>query len=320
MGRRKKEQGRAKKRTREAVAEIVEGKAEEIETQHVTKKTDDELFVLDHTANAVPGGVISLHKERKRQKKGLSHVDQEKVQQLLEQHSATELQKMVNTSKHHIKNAKKQRRTLGSVKPKFDLWNEEASDKKKEKQIVNPGIGMSLAGTASAHMKLKPKPAMALQKYKTVAVEVAESGQSYRPDQEQHQNIIGEALAMELRRNEVEDYNMQPLSSGMSERTKELLLGSSDEESDDDDEELPDNDTFTGTVKNKKLTITQRNKQKRHRDLMKEIRDRKEDKKFVNSIAGIKKMKKEMRKKEEVSKERKTAIEQLKKRLPAHAG
>eukprot|EP00548_Thalassiothrix_antarctica_P012049 CAMPEP_0194159180 /NCGR_PEP_ID=MMETSP0152-20130528/77685_1 /TAXON_ID=1049557 /ORGANISM="Thalassiothrix antarctica, Strain L6-D1" /LENGTH=423 /DNA_ID=CAMNT_0038868715 /DNA_START=635 /DNA_END=1906 /DNA_ORIENTATION=- len=317
MGRRKKEQGRAKKRIRLDKEELVEQSASQVETQHVTKKSDKELFELDHTADlkvAVEQESIERQRKKKRQK-GLNHVDQGKVNKLVEEHSALELKKIVRKNKNQIRDGMRKRRTLGSVKPKFDLWNTD----KEEKVPVKPNpqekqpIGSCLAGTAPSFPEFKNKKAMGLQKkYKTLAIEVAEAGQSYRPDKEQHQNIIGEALAMELRRNEVEEYDAKPFR--MSKHTKSLLLGSDDEgdESDDDNMSVDGDNTLVRLKPKEKLTIAMRNKQKRHQALLYEIRERKKEKQFVHSLTGVNKIKKELREKEKLSKDRKEIITKLK--------
>lgn len=55
---------------------------------------------------------------------------------------------------------------------------------------------------------------------RTVALEVAHPGQSCRPDIEQHQDAIGTALSIEIRRNEVEEDKAAPISTGVSAFTQ----------------------------------------------------------------------------------------------------
>mmetsp|Transcript_2576 Transcript_2576/g.3793 ORF Transcript_2576/g.3793 Transcript_2576/m.3793 type:complete len:420 (+) Transcript_2576:25-1284(+) len=312
----KKRQKQVRKRVREAREEQEEAAAHQIETQHVVQKPNAELFVLDHTAD--PNVSVALAEDKKK-KKALSHVDQKKVDELLKNHSATELSKMVSESKQQISKAKKQRRTLGSVKPNFDLWGEEGDGdnvtNKKTASLPAPVTGgMSLGGTApTSHVKYKSRAALKQNK-PTLAIELAHAGQSYHPDSEHHQDAIGEALALELRRNEVKDYNSKPIAQGMSEKTKSLLITNSDDDEDSgSDEEKEGANIVVPKKKKEKLTKAMRNKQKKHRALQKEIDDRKRGKKLINSVSEIKRYQKAIKKQDQESKERKEALEHLKK-------
>jgi nucleolar protein 53 len=122
--------------------------------------------------------------------------------------------------------------------------------------------------------------------------------------------VIGEALAMELKRKEVVIYNATPLSNGMSEKTKSLLLGS-DDESDDNEDDAHDAPIEIKKRK-EKLTKAERNRQKRHRALQREIEERKKAKKLVNSLSEIKRVKKDFAQKEREDKERKEMLKKLK--------
>lgn len=313
----KKRQKHLKKRVREARDKQEEAAAHEIETQHVVQKPNAQLFVLDHTAD--PTVSVPAEDKKKKKKKGLSHVDQKKVDELLKKHSAKELSTLVSESKQQISRAKKQRRTLGSVKPNFDLWGEEdGGDNGTEKtkaSLPTPATGgMSVGGTApTSHVKYKPRAAMK-QKKSTLAVELAHAGQSYHPDSEHHQDAIGEALALELRRNEARDYNRKPLAEGMSEKTKSLLITNSDDEYDSSSDEEEESSEIVAPKKRKeKLTKAMRNKQKKHRALQKEIDERKRAKKLINSVSEIKRYQKEIKQQEKESKERKETVEHLKK-------
>lgn len=305
---------RAKKRAQEASHELVETTATEVETGHVVRKTDDQLFVLDTTAETVPGGVQKEANQKKR-KKGLTAAEQKQVDDLLQSHDADALKKMAEETKDQIERAKKQKRL--AFRPTEDLWgapSEELQKESKSKPIVSPGIGDSLAGTAPAHVTVKRRAAQKLNK-KALALQVAHGGQSYHPDKAQHQDVIGEALALELRRKEVATYNATPLSSGMSETTKALLLGSDDENDDDseDDDQKANSEAIIEIKKRKgKLTKADRNRLKRHRALEKEIEERKKAKKLVNSLTEIKRVKKEFAQKEREDKERKALVQKLK--------
>lgn len=306
---------RAKKRAQEASYELQESTATAVETAHVIHKTDDQLFVLDTTAETVKGGVPKEETlNKKKRKKGLTPAEEKQVNELLEKHDADALKKLADETKNQIERAKKQKRA--AVAASYDLWGVPEATKQNDhdtntnsKPTPSPGIGDSLAGTAPAHVSVKQRPAQKLKK-KVLAVQVAHGGQSYHPDREQHQDVIGEALAMELKRTEVLTYNATPVSTGMSEKTKALLLGSDDESDDnqDDADEVP----IEIKKRKEKLTKAERNRQKRHRALQKEIEARKKAKKLVNSLSEIKRVKKDFAQKEREDRERKEMLKKLK--------
>lgn len=284
---------RAKKRAKAAQLDLVDSEAHHVETGHVTSKTNESLFVLDTTAALVP-------KEDEPRKKKLllnnkPRIVDEKVQALLEKHDAATLQKMATTNK------KKRKAT-----PAFDLWDQEEQQETTSKQIKR------MAGVAPPHLQRKTTTARAPATHtkKQVAVDVAQSGQSYHPDLQQHQNVIGEALALELRRQEAEEYKNSPISTGMSEETKALLMGDddSDESSDDEEEDAP-----VLHKQKEKLTRAQRNRQKRIRAQEKELQERKRAKKRMNAITQAKKVSKELAKQEVQNKQRKEQLASLKK-------
>jgi len=291
-----------------AAKELVEAGAKEVEEQHVTSKTDDALFVLDTDAVAVLPVPNKVKTKSTVKHSGLPKGDQKKVQALVETKSKSELQQAVGS----LDRLRRNKRTIGNCRPGFDLWGFEdavVGKKQKVKPVSSPGIGMSLAGTAPAHMTTRPMVA-AKSTFKAVALQVAQSGQSYHPDITQHQNVIGEALALELRRKEAEDYKAAPISAGLTEETKALLVGSDDDEESDDDD---NNDEPIVLQKRKeKLTRAQRNKQKRHRAELKEIFERKQVKKLLNSVADLKKYSKDIQSKLAANKERKQMVKQLK--------
>lgn len=307
---------RARKRAKLASEELVATTAKEVETSHVTSKSDDQLFVLDTTAEHVPGGAAAAKATSKQKKKGLSDHEQAKVQALLKQHDAKSLKKLVHDNKPEVQRAKRIKKTVGNVQAKFDLWGSDTASsskavKAKPTVAPSPGIGDALAGTAPAHVYTKQRAAKKLTK-KTIAVEVAHGGQSYHPDKEQHQDMVGEALALELRRKEVKDYVTKPISAGMSESTKAVLLGSDDEESDEDEQESDAEMEIKITKKREKMTTAQRNKQKRHRALEKEIQERKKAKKLLNSVVELKRYNKQLTKKQQEDAERKKTVQKLK--------
>lgn len=299
---------RAKKRADAAVEEMVETHAKGVESSRVTSKADDELFVLDNKADH--SVVVAAEPKQKKQKKnkGLSETDQLKIEKLKASKTPKELRELAKASKNRISVLRKKKRVLGNARAKFDLWGEEPATHKKSN--IKPGIGSSLAGTAPSHSFTKQRPAMK-QRDSTISVEVAHAGQSYHPDKESHQDIIGEALAVELKRKEKQDYVDTPLSRGLSEETKALLLGDTDDEQDSDGE-AADSGDISIVKRKEKITRAQRNKQKRHRKLQKELEEKKKQKKMLNSVSELKRYQKELKQKEAANKEKKQTIAKLK--------
>jgi nucleolar protein 53 len=283
---------RAKKRANERQLDLIEGAAHHVETGHVTSKRNKDLFVLDTTAALVPKDQ-ELKKDKGTTLSKPRIVD-EKVQALLQKHDAATLQKMAS-------NNKKKRKATDA--PAFDLW-----EQKEEEEATTV---KRMAGVAPPHIHRKNSRAAApAKKHPQVAIDVAQSGQSYHPDPHEHQNVIGEALALELRRQEAEEYKNTPITTGMSAETRALLMG----DDHDDDESSDEEEAPTVLHKQKeKLTRAQRNRQKRIRAEQKELKERKIAKKRMNAISQAKKLSKELAKQQEQNQNRKEQLALLKK-------
>ena len=298
---------RAIQRGAVAAKEIIEASAKEVEEKHVTSRPTEALFVLDTDAVHIKVEPVVVKTSKQ---KGLAKLDQVKVQSLVQTKTKEELTQAV--ARGTLERLRRSKRTIGNCRPGFDLWKEATVVVKKPKVINASGIGMSLAGTAPAHTTKKTMVANK-STFKAVALQVAHSGQSYHPDPTQHQDIIGEALALELRRKEAEEYQATPISAGLSEETKALLLGSDEEgESEEEEDDHDDNDGVTLKKRTEKLTRAQRNKQKRHRSELKQIFERKHAKKLLNSVAELKKFGKDLESKKKTNQEQKEIVKQLK--------
>lgn len=284
---------RAKKRAKTAQLELVDETAHHVATGHVTSKTDDQLFMLDTTAAPVPKEQ-QVVKSKKDQVIKRPRVVDEKVQALLSKHDAATLQKIATTK------PKKRKAT-----PAFDLWQDEDNEDSTSSQVKRA------AGIAPPHLKTKAARAAAPTK-STVAVDVAQSGQSYLPDPHQHQNVIGEALALELRRKEEEEYRQAPLAAGMRDETRALLMGDDDDESSSDEDEDEDTVPVVLHKQKQKLTRAQRNRQKRIRAGEKQAQQRKLEKKRLNAISQAKVVSNQLKKQEAQQKERKAQLQSLK--------
>ena len=215
-------------------------------------------------------------------------------------------------------------------KPTFDLWDEAPAPSskatatatgKRTKMVAVPVGKPAMGGTnpvalvpkqiplpassidSAFDAPIQPAPVISNKQLKArryaqakakpqLAVEIAHPGQSYHPDREQHQDAIGEALSIEIRRNEAEEYKSKPISEGISAFTKEFIMGSDDseeEESSDEEEEEAGGES-AGAVNMKlikkkgKLTRAQRNKQKRVKAEETALKERRLRKQFMHQI------------------------------------
>lgn len=293
-------------------------------------------------------------------KNRISEMDERKIHDMLKKHSKETIIELANANEERLKQRKRMKRIAGTAKANFDLWGDDENDKsnttisaqnKRQRsgkangggtKMIPVKVGIaSAAGTAPIAFKEVSKaslrkdiqqPAAISKKERkrkerekemarnTVQVELAQPGQSYRPDEEQHQDVIGEALGIELRRKEAEEYKNAPIGGGrMNQRTLSLLIHSSDEESsDDDDDDAEDNDdeniksAATSIKRKEKLTKAQRNKQKRVKAMQLELEERKKAKQFLHSFQDAKKISKEIKKEEAERLARKEEINALK--------
>ena len=338
---------RAKKRSQQAAQEMLDKAGTEAEEQVVTEQSNEELFVLDTTA-VMPS---KKQQDRKHDKKAnhrhqkLSKTEEGQIQKLLETHKTQEkLQKLVQLGQKRSMRARRK----GRVLPNFDLWDDDSKeesgrqgsderDPKRQKVRVDPGVGGSLAGITPMHIQKLPsklqanspsnkasattssKPVSKPPK-STVSVDVAHSGQSYNPDAVQHQIVMKEAVQVELKRQQAEKQKDAPISAGMSEETRALLVGDSDTSDDESNDSNASDDEESGNTgdqkvilkKSEKMTRAQRNKQKRLRAEKFELEQRKRQKKIQNAVAEAKTIAKRLRKEEQEAQQKKLELQKLK--------
>jgi nucleolar protein 53 len=299
MGKRSKRGAslRAKKRANAAHQQLEQALTDQAEEGRVQSKKDEELFVLDTSrkdtaaSNNAVAARRAADKEASRKRK-CEHSDREKrkIEKVLKNHGKEGAIALAERGKARL-NEKRIRKqiTAGSTKPTFDLWDQPSPNTggKKKGTTAVTSVDPTFDPPTQAAAKLSNKQIKARMNAQAsappqMAVEVAHPGQSYRPDREHHQDAIGEALSIEIRRNEAEEYKAKPISEGMTSFTKEFIKAS-DDESTDEEEEDDDNsaaEESTKIIKRKeKLTRAQRNKQKRlkaEHTLLKERRQRKQ--------------------------------------------
>ncbi|KAL7483154.1 hypothetical protein ACHAW6_008804 [Cyclotella cf. meneghiniana] len=297
--------------------------------------------------------LLNANAGNKKGKSEPSDKDLRQIQKLLQNHGEVGAIALAQRGKARMEQKRQERRMAGmtpkSGKPTYDLWDQtNAQPKKKAKLIAVPTGKLALGGTAPVEIvsvadplpmptvdpmfdaPAQPAPILSNKQLKarkyaqlvappTVALEVAHPGQSYRPDKEQHQDAIGEALSIEIRRNEAEEYKATPISTGLSAFTQSYIIRESDSEEDssDDEEEHNDNSTHGGVnaklIKRKdKLTRAQRNKQKRIKAEQIALLQRKQTKQFMHQISEIQKHSKAVKVAEMLQQARQQELTQLK--------
>jgi len=347
MAKKKGAANRAKRRGDIAADELMESM---LETQEVSKfeaKADEELFVLDTRPDAAAAMHLAAKNAKKRKpsesrtaslnvaqtkKNRISMIDGRHIRKMMNNHSNEQVVTMAAATEVRRKQARRSRRNPGTANAAFDLWDDSAQGNEETKIVTVTTGGSGHAGIAPLNFMAIPKsllrkdiqqPAtMSKKRLKvrrqfektapnSIKVEPAGPGQSYRPDEEQHQDAIGEALNIELRRKEALDYRNTPIGGGkMSEQTLALLIHSDDESSDEDDDE---GETINTRHKRKeKLTRAQRNKQKRVKALEVELKERRRKKKILNQFDESKKVSKEVRKTEAAKVARREELNVLK--------
>ena len=345
MGKKRGAAIRAKKRADAAAQELADARIDRSELARFESKPDDELFVIDKVApqpsktallkaEGRKARELKLEKVKQSKRDRVSEKDERQVRKLMEVHSKEKIIELAIGDKVRRQTRKKARRVPGTACTDFDLW------KSNEDTIIQPKINTGVApaaGTAPVQFEVVSKSSLRrdiqqpatlskrLQKDRQIVkknkpqslqVEKAQPGQSYRPDKEQHQDVIGEALSIELKRKEaVEEKNKPVGGGGMSEKTLELIVGSSDDESSDDEGDISDTDLNKNIVVKKrqeKLTRAQRNKKKRMKAQEVTLQEKKRAKKFLDSIQDVRSVAKKLRKEDAEKCESRKEIQTLK--------
>mmetsp|Transcript_1682 Transcript_1682/g.3996 ORF Transcript_1682/g.3996 Transcript_1682/m.3996 type:complete len:452 (+) Transcript_1682:183-1538(+) len=343
---------RARKRANEAAALLQEAQAEQVSTKRVEAKSDSDLFVVDTVGDSSALAHVPkkqrVSEKKSRDKNALSEKDKRQVKRILEVQGEEGALAMAKEGRERMARRRGAKRVAGRARTDFDLWgsnDDGASAKKaKSKLAVTVSGASAMGGTAPVELvvkkkntkvsnlskevgaampemddtskkHLKAKEAKKLMARPQVAVEVAHAGQSYRPDPEAHQDVIGEALAIELRRNDAIEYKETPISQGLSEETKALLVGSDDESSSDDDsdsEGVEEGGNVRLHKKKDKLTRAQRNKQRRVKAEKVALERQREEKRLLASMSEVKKTAKEIAREEAEKAEQREELKRLK--------
>jgi nucleolar protein 53 len=345
MGRKTGANKRAKKRADEAAQELLLKTIENQEAEYFESKEDDELFVLDTVGKNVTSNTSRKRKAteekeirsltvKQNKKNQISENDERRIRKIIGKHSKKEVLQLAAADRERMQERKRTKRGTGLAKANFDLWDHDVSNEPK-KVVVAASSSIPMAGIKSMQFMTVSKSALRkdiqqpaklsrdiiknrelLKKSarKTIKVEPAQPGMSYRPDVEQHQDVVGEALSIELRRKEAIDYKNAPLGGGkLSDETMALIVGSSDEESSDEEDDNDMEGTGRAPVKRKeKLTRAQRNKQKRMKQEQLALQEKKRKRQLIASLSDAKKVAKEVRKEEAAKLARRQEIQALK--------
>lgn len=313
---------RSKKRGDQAEREIVEQQAVEVEESTVTKKADDELFVLDTTA-VLPSKKQIAKKQKKAKLQSVSAKEERQIQKLVENHSAKKLMAMAKKTSITARRAPK-RIKAKVIRPKRDLWadEDETSSAVVTKKSARIAVSSGPHGIVpSRHVTIVTKRALKPQLPQNkdrlpVNVDLAKSGQSYNPGRKEHLQAIREALLVETKREKADKEAKKSASQGMSAETRALLLGDTDTEDEEDSDEENDNSDnepmATAKKMPEKMTRAQRNKQKRIRAEQYEIKERKRQKQLQHELRGVKSHNRKIQKEELERKAEKERIEKLK--------
>ena len=349
MGKRSKQGAslRAAKRAKVANQQLEHALSEQSEQLRVQSKVDEELFVIDtdRKETVASSRAIAARRrlEKEASKKGkheYSVFEKRQIQKVVKTHGIEGTIALAEMGRSRFQEKRIHQRTAAAaVKPTFDIWNEQttpevvvASTNNVEIADTN-GAPSSFAAVARPIEMPKPKQMVARLSRKqikarvqalenappTLAVEVAHPGQSYHPDKEHHQDAIGEALSIEIRRNEAVEYKTKPISEGMSAFTKEFIVNSDEEEDessvDEEDEGGGEDGNTVSTIVKKrkeKLTRAQRNKQKRSKAELIAIKERKLHKRFMHQANEVHLHDKEVRQAEAEQRERQEMLSTLK--------
>ncbi|CAN0440713.1 unnamed protein product, partial [Laminaria digitata] len=115
---------------------------------------------------------------------------------------------------------------------------------------------------------------------------VCHPGQSYNPTEDDHDDVVASAIAVELKRQEAVEDEQRPVAMGMSKETLALMIGEDegDESSDEEDDGREVLSLGKPTPATGKLTRAQRNKQKRFKEAKYELAVRRQKKAMIKSI------------------------------------
>ncbi|CAM9558266.1 unnamed protein product, partial [Discosporangium mesarthrocarpum] len=200
----------------DAVVEEVQVAQQLAQKQAILRdKPDDALFVIDSRGSG--------RKRRKLQKEAKVEREPSKNEVKLIQKKYLEKAK-----KQQLETATSSAGRVASVSVKqqniYDAWGEEKEEEKGSKDgkpITKPAGG-----------RKRPKSCIP-----DTRPEICQPGQSYNPTEEDHDDVLAQAVAVELRREEAVKDEAEPISKGLSASTLALLKGDENSSGESDEEE-----------------------------------------------------------------------------------
>ncbi|CAM9810471.1 unnamed protein product [Pylaiella littoralis] len=144
---------------------------------------------------------------------------------------------------------------------------------------------------------------------------VCHPGQSYNPAEDDHEDVLASAVAVELKRQAAIEEESAPVSAGMSKETLAVIVGDEDDEESSDEDDGSDNAGVSlgkPTPASGKLTRAQRNKQKRAKAAKHEVTIRRAKKDMTKSIGQVTALQREVADEERLRKERRQTKRLLK--------
>ena len=252
------------KRVAATSAEFEEARSRASAAAIVAERTDDALFVVDRT-----GSKSARRKIVKEQVAQAAHVPVSKTER--------ELLKKVQSGRS-LSAAKKAAPSSGGASVLKDLWGDDDGGGGTVTKIKKP------VATVAA----------------SLAKRVAGPGFSYNPSPDAHQDVLAEALALEIKKRERDLRESKSATrngagvgpESLSALTRSVLVDSEDEDEDDDEEgEGEGEDGGDGAVRKAKLkekkTRAQRNKERKRKDIEAGRSQEQGEKKLLKAIEQL---------------------------------
>ncbi|CAI5732736.1 unnamed protein product [Peronospora destructor] len=263
---------RRKQRVKAVGAEVEESirwNAEDKKLKHVE---EEQLFQIDSKGGDVPAPLTKKQKLEKLQTDPLLASARKFDAAKLNKGEVAAVKKLQQQEPTEPKQQQK-KKTKG-------LWGQDGNLKDDE---LNQKLDEYVAPVVVN--KIKRRRAVASTKYKVPTVEVAAAGQSYHPDFDTHQDVIAEAVAEELERQEKKAELHELVVTGMSEETlKHIKHESLDSKAESSDSEDEDGTTKKALKLPEKVTRAQRNKRARHKQMKLEHHVRRGEKAIIKQI------------------------------------
>lgn len=244
--------------------------------KRLAAKGDDELFFLDTLSTVNP------RKAARRAKKAVAKTNRDsfsKTETVLIDRAALKLQRRL-----------KQQTPAKKEELDDDLWADEGRGEKMKTKQGRDG-----------RSKRKSTPLEAMGG-------IATGGQSYNPKLEEHQDVVGEAVAIESRRLA----KLESLENWWQNRLKKLNEEVDEEDDKDDEEEEEEQEEKSGEVLVRRptepVTRTKRNKQRRARAAEAEVRRKERVKSQRRQLDTLKHIRKDIEAEERKLEDRRAKI------------